>query len=131
MEYLNKYILILFKDVKKKIGINFFTKRINLSPKRSASSLITPKSKKKMISLKKTKTKEISIIGKRTKQNYLITIFYIKKFIENLKTLVNVKKLMKLRNYHFEIINDKSSTYAKANEIEENMKNLSFKSLKV
>lgn len=48
------------------------------------------------------------IQGEAKHQNYLWTVFFVKKFADILKSNVWVQKLKKFKKFHFEVINDAS-----------------------
>lgn len=52
-------------------------------------------------------------------QNYLWIVFYVKKFICILKTNVVIKKIRKLKPYHYNIIGDKTYYGKNYNKISE------------
>ena len=44
-------------------------------------------------------------------RNYLIIVYLVKKFIQNLKTCLSVKRLLRVKQFHLNVLNDSSSFY--------------------
>lgn len=59
--------------------------------------------------------------SKNKPKNFLIIVYLVKKFIQITKTYAFLKKIFSLKNYHFQIINDKSNFYKKGLEFGEFM----------
>ena len=53
---------------------------------------------------------------KRTK-NYLIIAYLVKKFIQNLKSCVKVKRIIKIKSFHLNVLGDQCSFYKDGNNI--------------
>ena len=47
----------------------------------------------------------------KRKKNFLVIVYLVKKFIQILKTYRFVKKILRLKNFHFRFIGDKSNYY--------------------
>lgn len=54
------------------------------------------------------------------KKNFLVTIYYVKKFIQVIKTYTMMRKIFKLQNYHFNTIGDNSNFYTKGGDFGDN-----------
>ena len=55
-------------------------------------------------------------MAKRTK-NYLIIAYLVIKFIQNLKSCVKVKRIIKIKPFHLNVLGDQSSFYKDGNNI--------------
>ena len=50
-------------------------------------------------------------------KNYLIIVYLVKKFIQSLKSYLTVKKILKIKPFHLNMINDLTSFYKDGNDI--------------
>ena len=44
-------------------------------------------------------------------RNYLIIVYLVKKFIQNLKTCLSVKRLLRVKQFHLNVLNDSTVFY--------------------
>lgn len=78
------------------------------------------KSLKQRILRKPTKKiTDINFGHKRKRQNFLIVIYLVKKFIQILRTYAFLKKIFRLKEFHFNLIDDTSSFYSRGAEFGE------------
>lgn len=55
----------------------------------------------------------------KRKKNFLVTVWLVKKFIQIIKTYTYVKKIFRLKKFHFEAIGDISNYYSKGSDFGE------------
>lgn len=78
------------------------------------------KSLKQRIIRKPTKKISDAHFGlKKKRQNFLIVIYLVKKFIQILKTYAYLKKIFRLKEFHFNLIGDTSNFYSRGGEFGE------------
>ena len=61
---------------------------------------------------KKKNSKNCKKVSIQAKINYFVLIFYVKKFINILKSMSYIKKMKNLKDYHYKIISDKCYFYS-------------------
>lgn len=70
-------------------------------------------------------------LQRKSPKNYLVIVYFVKKFIQSLKSSIQVNRLLKIKPYHLALLNDRSSAYKDGIDIGNARNHLRFQSREI